>query len=90
MATYSVRILKPAIRDLERLDKSTGHRITQRILWLSKYLDSIKPVALKGELAGLFKLREGDYRIFYQIIHNEKLIFIHSIGHRKNVYRNKK
>jgi mRNA-degrading endonuclease RelE of RelBE toxin-antitoxin system len=35
----------------------------------------------------LYKLREGDHRIIYQILRKEKLILIHCIGHRKDVYR---
>jgi len=87
MSQYSVELLKPAIHDLERLDKVIAQRIVQRIRWLSEYLDSIKATALKGELAGLFKLREGDYRIIYQVLRKERVIIIHSIGHRKDVYK---
>lgn len=35
MASYSIRILKPAIRELERLDKNVATRIVERIEWLS-------------------------------------------------------
>ena len=87
MASYSIRILKPAIRELESLDKNTARRIIERIDWLSENFPSIKPIALKGELSGLFKIREGDYRIIYQILHKEKTLVIHAIGHRKEIYR---
>jgi mRNA interferase RelE/StbE len=87
---YIVRILKAATRDLKRLDKSAGRRIAQRIQWLGENLEEIKPEALKGDLAGLYKLREGDYGIIYQILREEKTIIVHSIGHRKDVYRKKK
>jgi len=87
MTSYSVRLLKGATRNLERLDRSTGRRIIHRIYWLSRNMDSVRPVALKGERAGLYKLREGDYRIIYQVLTNEKLIIIHGIGHRKEIYK---
>jgi mRNA interferase RelE/StbE len=87
MASYSIRILKPAIRELERLDKNVATRIVGRIDWLSENFPSIKPTALKGELSGLFKLREGDYRIIYQILHKERTLVIHAIGHRREIYR---
>lgn len=69
---YSVRILKPASRELARLDKGIALRVVDRIRWLAENLDEIKPKALTGELSGLYKLREGDYRIIYEIIHKEK------------------
>ena len=87
MVAYTIRILKPAGRDLEKLDKPVGKRIVKRIYWLSGNLDSIKPAPLKGELSGLFKLREGDYRIIYQILPKEKVIIIHAIGHRSEIYK---
>ena len=86
---YQVRILKPAVRELERLDKSVGVRIIQRINWLAENLDAIKPKRLSGDLAGLFKQREGDYRIIYQVLRKENTILVHCIGHRKDIYRTK-
>ena len=84
---YDIQILKGAIRDLERLDRHTGRRITQRIHWLSTNLDKLQPISLKGRLAGLCKLRDGDYRVIYQILPNEKTLLIHAIGHRREIYR---
>jgi mRNA interferase RelE/StbE len=57
------------------------------ILWLGENIDSIVPKRLTGQLSGLCKLREGDYRIIYQILREEKTITIHTIGHRKDIYR---
>jgi mRNA interferase RelE/StbE len=86
---YQVRLLQPAIRDLQPLDKSTGARIVQRIKWLAENVNSITPKRLTGQLAGLCKLREGDYRVIYQVLHTEKTIVVHSIGHRRDIYRKK-
>jgi mRNA interferase RelE/StbE len=83
----SVRILKPAIRELARLDRPIGRRIVERIHWLAENLDSIKPEALTGSLSGLYKLRVGDYRVIYEVIHEEQAIVVHQIGHRREVYR---
>ena len=86
---YTVRIVKVATRELERLDKAVGRRIVQRIKWLAGNVERMNPEALKGTLAGLCKLREGDYRIIYQVLRKEHVIMIHSIGHRSEVYRKK-
>ncbi len=84
---YSVRILKPAAHELGRLDRSIGRRVVERIRWLAENLDSIKPEALTGSLSGFYKLRVGDYRVIYEIIHEEQAIVVHQIGHRREVYR---
>ena len=60
---YRVRILDAATRELARLDKPFARRIIERITWLATNLDSIRPEALTGELAGFCKLRVGDYRV---------------------------
>jgi len=53
-------ILKNASRQLSKLDPPVAMRIVHQINWLAQHLDEIKPEALKGNLAGLFKYREGD------------------------------
>ena len=37
---------------------------------------------LRRNLAGLFKLRVGNYRIIYQIKNNEVIVLIVALGHR--------
>ena len=86
---YSVRLLKSASKEFQKLDAQTAHRILVRLDWLSSNLHSTKIFALKGDLAGFYKIREGSYRIIFEIIHVERTIIVHSIGHRKDVYRQK-
>jgi mRNA interferase RelE/StbE len=86
---HQVRLLQSAVRDLQHLDKSTSARIVQRLKWLTENIDSITPKRLTGQLSGLCKLREGDYRIIYQILNAEQTIVVHAIGHRKDIYRKK-
>ena len=44
---YSIRILKPASKELEKLDQSTAKRIAHRIEWLAENLDATKLYPLK-------------------------------------------
>lgn len=84
---YRLRILQTATRELERLDKPVARRVAERINWLAANLDDIRPEPYKGDLAGLYKFRVGDYRVIYQILHDEKVIVIHQVGHRSEIYR---
>jgi mRNA interferase RelE/StbE len=84
---YSLSFLKSAIKDLEKLDKLTAQRIVDRIQWLSENLEITKLFPLKGDLTGLYKLREGSYRIIYEIVRKEKVMIIHFVGHRKDIYK---
>ena len=84
---YQIRILDAAARDLARLDPTVARRIVNRIRWLVENLDNIKPEALTGDLAGFYKLRSGDHRVVYEILHADQMIVIHLIGHRREIYR---
>jgi len=84
---YHIRILDAAARELTKLDEPVGRRIVKRIRWLATNLDNVKPEPLTGDLAELYKLRVGDYRVVYEILYDEHTIVIHVIGHRREVYR---
>jgi mRNA interferase RelE/StbE len=84
---YSVRILKPATKELKKLDPSVAERIADRIAWLAANLDSAKLYPLKGELRGLNKIRDGSYRIVFELLRKEQTIIVHAIGHRRDIYK---
>ncbi len=87
--TYQVTVLAAAAENLARLDKVVARRITTRIRWLSENFDVLPHSALTADLSGLFKLRAGNYRIIYSVNPQEKIIIIHSIGHRRDIYKEK-
>ncbi len=84
---YRVRLLDAASKGLAKVDKPVARRIVDRMEWLAENLTDTNLEALTGEFEGLFKLRVGDYRVVYELIHEEKLIMIHAIGHRRDIYR---
>jgi mRNA interferase RelE/StbE len=86
---YQIRILDAASRELGRLEADVRRRIVGRVHWLAENLDMIKPEALVGEFTGLYKLRVGNYRVIYEVLHSEKVIVIHLVGHRREIYRQK-
>jgi mRNA interferase RelE/StbE len=86
-AIYRIHILDAAARELARLDKPVGRRIVERLNWLVANFDTVTPEPLTGELSGLYKFRVGDYRILYEILHDEQILVIHAIGHRREIYR---
>jgi mRNA interferase RelE/StbE len=84
---YSVRLIKSAAKDLAKLDSDVAGRIVDRLEWLSQNLPSTKLFPLKGDLAGLYKIREGSYRIIFEIVRSENTIIVHAIGLRHDVYK---
>ncbi len=86
---YEIRLFEEAAGNLERLDKTIVRRILRKLNWLAENAEIIEPKGLRNTLSGFAKLREGDYRIIYQISHDEETVFVRFIGHRSEVYKNK-
>jgi mRNA interferase RelE/StbE len=88
MVIYSVEFTDEAEKDLARIDKNTAQRILNKLRWLAENFDMIKPERLKGELwKDKFKLRVGDYRVIYSVDLEKKIITVHLIGHRSEIYK---
>ena len=87
MNKYSVIILPKAIDELSKIEKRTAKRITSKLTWFSKNVEALNLLHLHGNLADFYKLQVGDYRIVYETDHNKKVITVHKIGHRRDIYR---
>ena len=82
---YSLRIKESAAKALQRIHKPDRIRLIEAIDRLRE-----TPTAggvLKGEFSGLRRLRVGQYRIIYEVIHEELLVLVVRIGHRREIYR---
>jgi len=76
---------KEALDDLEKIDRPIVKRILHKISWFSQYFDAVTPEPLSADMAGLFKLRVGDWRVIYEI--GKDVIVIRAVGHRREIYR---
>jgi len=84
---YQLEVLPSAVSAIKRLDKTTSFRVLLKLKWLSDNFDTINHIKLKGEYSEFFKLRLGDYRIFYTFNRGENCIFIHRVAHRSDAYK---
>ena len=75
---------KEALDDLQKIDKPILKRILNKISWFSQHFNNITPEPLSGDLAGMFKVRVGDWRIVYTI--KNEVIVIQAVGHRREIY----
>ena len=81
---YNINYKKSVERDLSRLDKKEARRILDNIeKELSEHAEAYP--ALKGEFAGLRKMRVGNYRVIFSVI-NQNVIILR-IGHRQAIYK---
>ncbi|MEW6034090.1 MAG: type II toxin-antitoxin system RelE/ParE family toxin [Chloroflexota bacterium] len=85
--SYRVEFTNEAIDDLRRIEKAAAQRILRKVKWLSQNFDTLSPEALSADLRGLFKLRVGSYRVIYEAAEKDRLLTVHLVGHRKDIYR---
>jgi len=82
---HNIEIRRQAQRALDRLPKSDFQAIIEAIQDLAQ---TSRPKGVeKVKNTGLWRIRQGDYRIIYAIDDNEHLITVVRVGHRREVYR---
>lgn len=86
MTSYKVHLKHSAEKDLRKLSKEILSRIFQEIEDLGSDPFPDQVVKLSGA-DRLYRVRVGDYRIVYEVDTREKLVTIHHIRHRREVYR---
>jgi mRNA interferase RelE/StbE len=87
---YRVEVGLRADAQLAGLDSAIGASLERKILWLAENASAIVHRRLAGmpdDLAGLCKMRVGDWRILYWIYHSGQMVRIYRIQHRSEVYR---
>ena len=87
---YRVEVGPNARTQLDELDPTVGAAVERKIIWLAQNSNAMvhrRLVGLPDDLAGLCKLRVGDWRILYWIYHTDKIVRIYRIQHRSEVYR---
>ncbi len=87
MASYSVKIKNSAQKEIRNLPSKV---IRDKIIEIIDDLN-INPVPdeakkIKGS-NNIYRIRQGTYRIVYQIYKNELLVIVIRVRHRKDVYR---
>lgn len=84
--SYSVEVTGEALANEEKFTQAVRERISKKIDWLAENFEQITPMPLSANLAGFFKLRVGDYRVIYSFNDDLRVITIHQIGHRREIY----
>jgi mRNA interferase RelE/StbE len=75
--------------DLRRLDRSIAARIIETIEWLAEHPQALRfPLRhVPRDLRGLHKYRVGDYRVLLWVDHEESLLTLYGVAHRRSIYR---
>ena len=87
---YQIEVGGKADAQLTALDSAIGASVERKIQWLAENAAVMvhrRLVGMPEDLAGLCKLRVGDYRLLYWVYPAKKLIRIYRIQHHSEVYR---
>ena len=83
---YKITFKKRALKDLLSFPKNEVTRILTQIDQLAKNPRPPGAIKLSGNKDGIWRIRVGDYRVLYLIEDSIKIVEIHAIGNRKDVY----
>jgi mRNA interferase RelE/StbE len=72
-------------KELAKLSSEIQLRVARAIRSLEQ--NPIPPSAKRLKGREEFRLRVGDYRVLYTLQHEDNLVTISAIGHRREVYR---
>jgi mRNA interferase RelE/StbE len=77
-----------ALKETKKLDRNARKKIVEylekRVLANQDPYQLGKP--LKGNKAGIWRYRVGDYRILCQIKDRTLIVLVIAVGHRKDIY----
>jgi len=85
MAAYKILLKRSAAGELEKIPRKDLERIVAKIRALET---NPRPMGCeKLSARERYRIRQGSYRIVYEISDEEKTVRIFKIGHRGDVYR---
>lgn len=87
MANYRIEISSTAEKALKKIPKKDLIKIVEsiQILAINPFPEGCRKLA--GE-EGTYRIRQGDFRIIYEVEGTKLKVLVLKIGHRKDIYRN--
>ena len=86
MANYKIEITATAEKSLKKIPKKDLEKVVEaiQVLAISPFPSGCRK--LKGE-EDVYRVRQGNYRIIYEIIDSKLIVLVLKIGHRKDIYK---
>ena len=85
MASYKLLVTSSATKEIEALPKQDRRRVVAKIASLSN--DPRPPGCEKPSGRDQYRIRQGDYRIVYDVQDLNLVVVVVKVGHRRDVYR---
>ena len=82
---YKIELRRRAQRALDKLPEADFQAVVEAMKELAQ---TPRPRGVeKVKTTGLWRIRQGDYRIIYAIDDNQQRVTVVRIGHRQEIYR---
>ncbi len=82
---YRVEFTRSAERDLDRIPRHLLGQVMNRI---EKLASQPRPRGCKKiSDPAIYRVRQGDYRVVYQVEDSTRTVTVFKIGHRREIYR---
>jgi len=85
VALYKILIKPSAVKEIEAIPQKDRSRIVYRIQGLSENPRPPGCEKLSGQEK--YRVRQGKYRILYQIFDDEVIVIVVKVAHRKEAYK---
>lgn len=85
MGKFEIEFRASVEKELKEIPQKDQIRILRSISLLSA--DPNPPTSKKLSGQDRYRLRQGDYRILYEILNQRLVVVIVKIGHRRDVYK---
>jgi mRNA interferase RelE/StbE len=85
VASYRLVIRRSAGKEIEALPPKDRRRVVTKIQGLATNPRPVGCEKLSG--AEKYRLRQGDYRILYEIVDRDLIVTVVKVGNRRDVYR---
>ena len=86
---WRIEVSAGALKQLKKMDPADARRIQTYLRQRIEPLSDPRAIGdpLKGNLAGLWRYRVGDYRLLCELHEDQLKVLVIRIGHRREVYR---
>ena len=85
MARYDLFIRQSVSKDTKNIPSKDLKKILQKLELLRD--DPRPPGSVKLSGMEYYRVRQGDYRIIYEIEDNRLIVVVIKVGHRREIYR---
>jgi len=85
VASYRILIRRSAAKEIEAVPLKDRRRVVARIESLANNPRPVGCEKLSGE--DKYRIRQGDYRIVYEIVDTDLIVTVVRMGNRRDVYR---